>query len=194
MNGNCNLTPLTDEQREFAATYAEFPKWALRRHAWAIRILGPDEAFSLAQEALIYAARGYRDELGFAPTTYIAKVIFRKLSQACQRGKDRNIPEPLVRVHNGKEYTPEELVSRDEPQPELESDEIASIRSAMRFLGTREREVVERHFLGGESMGEIGASLGLSRSRVDQVKRDALDRLRRRLRLARDGGVCEVHS
>jgi RNA polymerase primary sigma factor len=57
------------------------------------------------------------------------------------------------------------------------------VSQALRKLTTRERDVVQRRFgLGGErpqTLEEIGSLLNLSRERIRQIEREALERMRR---------------
>lgn len=58
-----------------------------------------------------------------------------------------------------------------------------AVSDALDGLGTREREVLQRRFgLGGErpqTLEEIGTRMNLSRERIRQIEREALDRMRR---------------
>jgi RNA polymerase sigma factor (sigma-70 family) len=62
-----------------------------------------------------------------------------------------------------------------------------AVLSALEGLGTREREVLQRRFgLGGErpqTLEEIGSRMNLSRERIRQIEREALERMRRLPRL-----------
>jgi RNA polymerase sigma factor (sigma-70 family) len=59
----------------------------------------------------------------------------------------------------------------------------AVVHQALRKLNTRERDVLQRRFgLGGErpqTLEEIGAFMNLSRERIRQIEREALERMRR---------------
>lgn len=48
----------------------------------------------------------------------------------------------------------------------------------MACLSLRDREVIERRFVDGDTLEEIGGDLGLSRERVRQIECDALGRMR----------------
>ena len=54
----------------------------------------------------------------------------------------------------------------------------AEVRRAVEALGDHHRAVIRRYYFGGESLTEIGHTLGVSMSRVSQIKADALRDLR----------------
>lgn len=61
----------------------------------------------------------------------------------------------------------------------LEDRELrAYIRSAVHLLPPRHRTVVVGYFLEGRPMDELGALLGVTQSRISQIKDDALRRIR----------------
>ena len=64
----------------------------------------------------------------------------------------------------------------------------AAVGRALGRLNTRERDVVQRRFgLGGErpqTLEEIGSLMNLSRERIRQIEREALDRMRRHQELS----------
>lgn len=61
----------------------------------------------------------------------------------------------------------------------LEDRELkAYIRSAIHLLPPRHRTVVVGYFLEGRPMDELGALLGVTQSRISQIKDDALNRIR----------------
>lgn len=72
----------------------------------------------------------------------------------------------------------------ESPQPSPEQtvnarEEAALVARALERLTQREREVIEMAFWQGRKLREIGSQLGLHESRISQVKKAALERLRR---------------
>ena len=66
-----------------------------------------------------------------------------------------------------------------DPLEGLEDRELrAYIRSAIHLLPPRHRVVVIGYFLEGRPMDELGALLGVTQSRISQIKDDALRRIR----------------
>lgn len=70
-------------------------------------------------------------------------------------------------------------VDADHPLAGLEDRELkAYIRSAIHLLPPRHRTVVVGYFLEERPMDELGALLGVTQSRISQIKDDALRRIR----------------
>ena len=67
----------------------------------------------------------------------------------------------------------------EDPIDNLEERELqAYVRSAVRLLPERHRIVIVGYFLEGRPMDELGALLGVTQSRISQIKDDALRRMR----------------
>lgn len=67
----------------------------------------------------------------------------------------------------------------EDPLENLEERELqAYIRSAVHLLPERHRIVIVGYFLEGRPMDELGALLGVTQSRISQIKDDALRRMR----------------
>jgi RNA polymerase sigma factor FliA len=74
----------------------------------------------------------------------------------------------------GRDATPEELVGSAEL--------IARVRAAMVGLPDRERELLELHYFGDETLDAAAASLGLSKSWGSRLHARAIERIARALR------------
>lgn len=79
-------------------------------------------------------------------------------------------------------------VAEPAPSPEaaliveqLTAKRRAAVRAEVARLEGLERIVIERHYLGDESIAAVARSLGVSRSYLGKVHRDAVTRLRKRL-------------
>ncbi|MES2342353.1 MAG: sigma-70 family RNA polymerase sigma factor [Pseudomonadota bacterium] len=72
------------------------------------------------------------------------------------------------------------------PSPKADQDarlEAADVLALLeRLAGARNREIVERHLLRDQTQAAIGLALGISESRVSQILRALLRRLREELR------------
>ena len=67
----------------------------------------------------------------------------------------------------------------EDPLENLEERELqAYIRSAVHLLPERHKIVIVGYFLEGRPMDELGALLGVTQSRISQIKDDALRRMR----------------
>ncbi len=61
------------------------------------------------------------------------------------------------------------------PEDHLEHRElVGTLRTALRLLPDTQREVLERHFYGGELFRDIAASMGVTEARVSQIRAEAL--------------------
>lgn len=63
----------------------------------------------------------------------------------------------------------------------LRQESARTLRSALDRLPTRQRMLVEAHFLDGRTLTEIGEAMGVTQSRASQLKAEALATLRRHL-------------
>jgi RNA polymerase sigma factor for flagellar operon FliA len=73
------------------------------------------------------------------------------------------------------------IVDPSSPEPDvvLESTErVAYLRDAVSALPDRHREVIQGYFLDGKTSQEIADSLGITQSRVSQLRADALEMMR----------------
>jgi RNA polymerase sigma factor for flagellar operon FliA len=66
------------------------------------------------------------------------------------------------------------------------------VRKALEALPERYRQVVLMYYLGEESMREIGRSLGVNESRVSQIHKAALGRMKQALAEQREAGLARV--
>lgn len=65
------------------------------------------------------------------------------------------------------------------PETELEQNELLGMmRTAMAHLPEVQREVLHRHYFGGELFRDIAATLGVTEARVSQLRAEALNALR----------------
>jgi len=69
--------------------------------------------------------------------------------------------------------------TNDNPTEALEESELREyIRSALHLLPERQRVVIVGYFLEGRPMDELGALLGVTQSRISQIKDAAIQRMR----------------
>lgn len=65
------------------------------------------------------------------------------------------------------------------PEQALERRELlGTLRTAIRYLPAVQREVVERYYLGGETLHEIAASMHVTEARVSQICTEAINAIR----------------
>jgi RNA polymerase sigma factor for flagellar operon FliA len=64
--------------------------------------------------------------------------------------------------------------------------EVTRVRQALRMLPAREREIIERYDFEGWTLRQVGERLGVSESRVSQIRTRALGRLRQAMEERRE--------
>ena len=141
------------------------------------------EVEDLLQEGwlgLVRAWRGYEPSREVAFSTYAFRGIKIRVRAALQRlprlrGKCRRFdPE---RPHAGTAIPPAEL-------SDARAEEWAALT---RWLGLRERQILDWSYRDLLDQREIAARLGISRWRVVELKARALDKLRAYFQVAREG-------
>ncbi len=60
-------------------------------------------------------------------------------------------------------------------------ERIAQIRAALEALSERQREVIRRHYLQGQTVQSVGEQMNISPQRVSQLRQTALDNMRKTL-------------
>jgi RNA polymerase sigma factor (sigma-70 family) len=67
-----------------------------------------------------------------------------------------------------------------EPSFDMEMIDNDFVKQALSILSDQERDVIIRHFLLSQTLKTIAKSYGVSTARIGQIKRDALEKMRRR--------------
>lgn len=176
--------PLTEEQKALAATCVKLAFKEAYNFAAKLGMLWMlDDFQSQAMKALMDAARDHRPERAKF-TTYAVHMIRWQWDGWLQKHKKRldRYASPVMETKDGDEecivdFTP------DNELPALqkigEDEEGSMIRAAIAKLSWRDREVLRRVVVDGEPMRILAAELGVTRSRVDQLRDRAIDRLKK---------------
>ncbi|MFQ8433258.1 sigma-70 family RNA polymerase sigma factor [Amaricoccus sp. W119] len=154
-----------------------FAFYAPRVKAMALRSGMPDPvAEDIAQDVML---RVWQARAGFDPSRASASAwiyqIARNRRVDVVRGDRTPVPEPLAAVP-GPDETADALAL---------AQEIARLRSALDTLPARQREMIERAYLGEMSTREISRLTSLPLGTVKSRLRLAIDRLRHELRSLR---------
>lgn len=148
--------------------------WASRRLRRDLRTLaGEIERFEEA-----HGRSPTDDELAAAVHLSVGEVRDRRAAGA--RVTLLHLDQPLAGAE-GSTFgeTIAEQVEDRLPDEALEQRElIGTLRTAVEHLPPAQREVVERHFFGGELLREIAVSLGVTEARVSQIRSEALNAVR----------------
>ncbi len=181
MKGKAPRPPLRGAKKRNALAEANLPlaHWWAARRAGDARRLDDDDARQVASLGLLRAAELYDPASGYKFTTYAGYWIRQFLMRAgryapvvrCKAKKGR--PPTCFRLDPDRH----DPVAPEGPCP----SEVDEVCDALRFLGPRLRHVIELRFLEGWTLEEIGQELGVTRERVRQLERQALDKLRRAL-------------
>ena len=201
-------TPLTDEQRERVEKYIPFARSIAaayaRKNAWKIRF-DYDVIQEAAYDALVVTASEWTKETvaakGGKPVPFTTRVasrfeydmmdVVREIH--CGRKTRRMMPQRGLRGI-GVECMVNSRRRRGPIQPRLKLDDLnilspdaeaeAERIQAETFeawiapLDFRKRDIFRRLFVLGESQKEIVAALGVSKSRVSYLYKEALETLR----------------
>lgn len=128
-----------------------------------------DELLSAGFAGLVEAAHRYRPDRGAAFATY----AYHRVVGAMR--------DELRAPSAGGQEALAETVEDPDPAPDARlaaREALATLDREIRALPSRERELVERCYLGGLSLRTAAAELGLSTSRASRLRRRALATLR----------------
>lgn len=130
-----------------------------------------DRATFVAGRAKLGMIDGLRQRNGRTRTGHYPKQRFRESALS--------LDAPVSKDHHGFGREKSLLEYVGEPDVDLESiSDDAWVEQMLKHLPAREREVIERSVLQGESELSIGKDLGVSESRISQIRSRALIRLR----------------
>ena len=134
-----------------------------------------DELAAEGLLGLVQAATRYRPELGAWFPSYASRRVRGQIYDRIRADKDwllRDLPDDW----------------REEPDPRPRPDELAEaedrkrwIRLAVSRLPAAEREVITAYHLDGRKLREIAEERGVDDTRISQIKRAGLARLRVKL-------------
>lgn len=64
-------------------------------------------------------------------------------------------------------------------QPEFDAEDIDALQMALKQLPERERVVIEKYYLGEQTLAEVGVEFGVSRERIRQLVEVGIDKLKK---------------
>jgi DNA-directed RNA polymerase specialized sigma subunit len=125
-----------------------------------------DDLIQDGMVGLLEALKRYDAEKGAQFSTYSSYWVEKKMRESlagCWRDAGRNIADPGS-VEAG---------TAQAPSPRVESDPVR-----LEVLDSVEARVISLDFEEGNTLAEIGEILGISRSRVKQIKKKAIRKMR----------------
>jgi RNA polymerase sigma factor for flagellar operon FliA len=154
----------------------------IRREDWVPRsVRAKARELLRAEESLATSGRHHLSEPELAEAAGMTVAEMQEIRAKVRNGVLLALDRPL-RADGANASTIGEALPDDtavDPSEMLERREMNSyIRSAIKLLPERHRVVVTAYFLDEMSMDEIAALLGVTQSRVSQLKDDALERIR----------------
>lgn len=155
---------------------------AVRAEDWAPRSLrSAARRIELVENALTarYGRRPTTEELAAESGTTVERVIkVKALLETSSIGRlDQGYSEESTSPNRSEEPADGSQLGVVEL---LEQAELLSyLREAIEELPLRQRRVILGHFVDGQSTAELASELGVTRSRISQLRTDALHELRR---------------
>jgi RNA polymerase sigma factor (sigma-70 family) len=154
---------LTEPMRELVERNTAVVGYVLQHHTpIAVRVLGYEEAESVGFLGLMHAAWKWASPLG-TPFHYYAIPWVRKyVTRASQRAEAR----------------PEVQWGEDAEEPSYEEPDTWTFDAMLRGLTPRQQRVLRCLYVDGLTFHETAAAVGVSKTRVCQIRAEAIGRLR----------------
>lgn len=191
--------------------------WSAHRNSCTARGVELQDVESIAWEAFTDAVNAWTPESGHNFGAFLDYPFRTRIAELLNIRTERGRREPLNNC--GSLDSPLDIDDSDgaslldvvdDPDADFLPDlldsltteqEAEAVREAVKGLPEQLREVITRHYFDGQTLTEIAAAAGLSATRVGQLRRDALRKLRgnRRLqlvcadRIANDRAAKEVN-
>lgn len=169
---------LTPEQAQLASDYLPFAFWLVKEWYPYYKQHGYDAVYDRAINALIKAARNWREDEGANFKTYLAlntKNEMAKINRDANAKKRKGITQSLdATIDEGEKFTLHEVVGKDD-QYEFITKEI------LETLTEREREAILLRFVEGMTQTEIGEALGVTQMHASRIIRKGLAKMREQI-------------
>jgi RNA polymerase primary sigma factor len=176
---------LTDDQRALAAANLGIARWVAHRFARTAPAK-LDDFTDAATDGLLHAAARFDPERNNRFTT-VAVRYARNAVLARIAYEGRHIRTPPGGLRPIDEAT---VPGREPAAPDVEVDDAGpgpSLDEMTRGLDDRSRAVLRMRFAEGRTLAEVGRVYGVSKERIRQVERKAVEVLRARVH-TRGGG------
>lgn len=128
-----------------------------------------EDVYSEAMMGLVKAANGFRPELGFQFSTYawrgIQNAILTELRDRKKHSSVNSLSDNIL-----VENTDINIVDNED-----------GICCLIKTLTEREASVIRRRFSAGHTLNRVGKRFKISKERVRQIQKEALEKLRQQL-------------
>lgn len=150
--------------------------------------IGLEDLISIGTIGLIKAINTFRSDKNIKLATYASRCIENEILMYLRKTSkyvEISIDEPLNVDWDGNELLLSDILSSDEDTVGMEleqAEERKTLRSALRCLSAREREIIELRFGlrdGREyTQKDVAAMLGISQSYISRLEKRSIARLR----------------
>lgn len=173
--------------------------WSTHRQSCTARGVELLDVESIAWEVFTDAVNAWTPDSGHNFTAFLDYPFKNRLAELLNIRTERGRREPLNHADSlnrpldaddsdgaslldvvgdpGADFLPDLLDGLDAEQ------EAKAVREAVESLPDKLREVITRHYFDGQTLTEIAAAAGVSLTRIGQLRRDALRKLRQNKRL-----------
>lgn len=166
------VLPLTEEQRVIAESGVRLAKFLADRFS-RDGMFSFEDLFSVAQESLVVTASRWNPGRCPAPQYLALKVRFGIMDHI-RRERKNALRVPSVRLDDCDEC----VGSSEFGNQERACDARVDLDHALSGVPSRTREILSGYYGIGMTDSEIGPRVGLSHSRVNDLRTKAIERLR----------------
>ena len=166
--------------------YKPLAKAMARRLHYRIPGLDLDDAYQLVRIEMLRAARLYEPDRGCTIYSWLRRGLTHMFSHEIKQSRQlrRQCAGVTSIDSGGHEGEPIEIAS-ETPSPVERSEMalfVANLKAARKALGAIEQDVIDRRYLKGETLQQVGDRYGYTREWARLVEVRALEKLRTRLR------------
>jgi len=192
MQKNSKLVPLTDEQRELVSQSDWVIRWFWKKHGPAYRRFDKQDVLQAARFSLCLAARSFDESKG-KWSTHACKAVSLRTMKLIFEGENL-IRDPRLASRRASEAAKVYCLSDEMAKLEQTSDEVIVgcllsecdlpsefCAKLLARIPAREAEVISRYYGIGtikESVKTTAMSMGVSQSRIQQIRERGIKRLR----------------
>ena len=178
--------PLTQEQREMVASNLGLIGMAMKRWPHLVRLLGRDEAQTIAEDALCVAVKRHDGAVSKWSTYAVCYIRGYWLTEITRRAGHRPLvvvaPDVLVRAFD-RPGDDQDVACGLERQEEIRQrqDLVLAVRERMQRMPQRQQDAIELCIVQGMTTRAAAQELGITKNAVQEPLLAGLQRLRKML-------------